>query len=145
MIAYELRSAVRGIELASPRPADGETAVQVRRDTLVILSFNMQTLSRGSATYDGLKIPSTPSVRQHGSEAGRNVLHLQIRILDAITKVPYKTQCHQCKDREGDMGAFPDFRAKSNIALPLMNGRVPIAFTLACCTNYREPRDSEYW
>ena len=115
------------------------------RDILVIPSFNMRILLRGSATYDGLKIPSTPLVRQRGSEAGRNLLHLQIRILDVATKVPYKTLCHQCKDREEYTSAFPDFRAKSNIAFPLMNGRVPITFTLSCCTDYCEPQDSEVW
>ena len=137
-------SAVRGIELVSPRPADGETTVQVRRDTLVILCFNMQSLSSGSATYDGLKIPSTPSVTRRGSEAGKKLLFLQIRVLGATTKASYETLCHNCKDRAGDKDAFPDYRARSNILIP-KNGRVPVAFTLACCSKHREPQDSEYW
>ena len=123
---------------------DGGTTVQVRRDTLVTLSFNMQTLSRGSATYDGLKIPSTPSVGQRDNEAGRKLLHLQIRVLGATTKTPYKTLCHKCKDGAGDKDAFPDFCAMSDILTPQWNGRVLVAFILACCSKHREPQDSEY-
>ena len=145
MIAYERHSAVRGIELVSPRPAEGETTVQVRRDTLVILNFDMQILSRGSATYDGLKIPSTPSVNRKGCEAGKKLLHIQIRVLGATTKALYRTLCHKCKERAGDKDAFPDFRARSNIVVPQKNGRLVVAFVLACCSKHREPQDSEYW
>ena len=138
-------SAVRGIELASPRPTDGETMVQVRRDVPVVLCFNMQSLSSGSATYDGLKIPSTPSVARMGSEAGKNLLFLQIRVLGATTKASYETLCHNCKDRAGNKNAFPDYRAKSNILIPQKNGRVLVAFFLTCCSIHRGPQDSEYW
>ena len=138
-------SAVQGIELESPRPADGETTVRVRRDTCVTLSFCMQSLSSGSATYDGLKIPRTPSVRSQGNEEGKKLLHLQIRVLGATTKAPYEMLCHECKDREGDRGAFPDFRAKSNILVPQKSGRVLVAFSLACYSKHREPHDSSYW
>ncbi len=103
----------------------------------------MQSLSSGSATYDGLKIPSTPSVTRKGSEAGKKLLFLQIRVFGATTKALYETLCHKCKDRAGDKDAFPDYRARSNI-LPQKNGRVPVAFTLACCSKHREPQDSEY-
>ena len=102
-------------------------------------------LSRGSATYDGLKIPSTPSVDKHEGESGKKLLHLQIRVLGATTKTPYETLCHSCKKRVGDKDAFPDFRAKSNILVPKKNGKLFVAFKLACCSKHREPRDSEYW
>ena len=104
----------------------------------------MQSLSSGSATYDGLKIPSTPSVSRKGSEAGKRLLYLQIRVLGATTKALYETLCHKCKDRAGDKDAFPDFRAKSNILVPQKNGRLLVAFILACCSKHREPQDSEY-
>jgi hypothetical protein len=104
----------------------------------------MKSLPRGSATYDGLKIPSTPSVRRHDSEAGKNLLHLQIRVLGATTKAPYETLCDECKDRDGNRGAFPDFRAKSNILVPNKSGKVLVAFFLACYSKHRE-HDSEYW
>ena len=116
--------------------------VEVRRDTLVILSFNIQILSSGSATYDGLKIPSTPSVKRKGYESEKNLLHLQIRALGATTEAPYKTPC---KNTAGDNDAFPDFRAKSNILVPQKNGKLLVAFILACCSKHREPQDSEYW
>ena len=134
----EPRSAVQGIELESPRPADGETMVQVRRDSCVTLSLEL-------ATYDGLKIPSTHSVRSQGNEAGMKLLRLKIRVLGATTKAPYRTLCHECKKREGDKRAFPDFRAKSNILVPQKNGRVPVSFFLSCHSKHREPNDSEYW
>jgi len=105
----------------------------------------MKTLSSGSATYDGLKIPSTPSVNRKGSEEGKKLLFLQIRVLGATTKAPYDTLCHNCKDRAGDKDAFPDYRAKSNILTPQKNGRVLVAFILACCSKHRSPQDSEYW
>ena len=119
--------------------------VQVRRDTLVTLSFNMEILSRGSATYDGLKIPKTPSVNKEECESGKKLLHLQIRVLGATTKVLYNTLCHKCKHWVGDKDAFPDFRARSNIRVPQKNGKLQVAFTLACCSKHREPQDSEYW
>ena len=103
----------------------------------------MRSLSGRTATYDGLKIPSTPSVRKHGSESGKNLLHLQIRVLGATTKAPYDTLCHDCKNRDGDKGAFPDFHAKSNVLVPRKNGKVPVALTLACCSKHRE-NDSGY-
>ena len=105
----------------------------------------MKILSMGSATYDGLKIPSTPSVRSEGSEEGKNLLSLQIRVLGATTKAPYETFCDKCKEREGDRRAFPDFRARSNIFAPQRDGRVLVSFMLFCCSNHRKPRDSEYW
>ena len=105
----------------------------------------MQSLSSGSATYDGLKVPRTPSVRSEGSEIGKKLLRLQIRVLGATTKAPYETLCDNCKEREGDRDAFPDFRAKSNVLAPQRDGRVLVSFTLACCSNHRKPRDSEYW
>ena len=105
----------------------------------------MQSLSSGSATYDGLKIPSTPSVTRMGSEMGKKLLFLQIRVLGATTKASYETLCHKCKDRAGDKDAFPDYRARSNILIAQKNGRVAVAFTLACCSKHREPQDSEYW
>ena len=105
----------------------------------------MQSLSNGSAIYDGLKIPDTPSVNRKGSEAGKKLLFLQIRVLGATSKASYQTLCHQCKDRVGDKDAFPDFRAKSNVLTPQKNGRVLVAFILACCSKHREPQDSEYW
>ena len=104
----------------------------------------MQDLSSGLATYDGLRIPSTPSVNRKGSEAGKKLLYLQIRVLGATTKASYETVCHKCKDRVGDRDAFPDFRAKSNILVPQKNGRLLVAFILACCSKHREPQDSEY-
>jgi hypothetical protein len=102
-------------------------------------------MQRSSATYDGLKIPSAPSVMNHSSEEGKKLLHLQIRVLGATTKVPYDTLCHGCKDREGNRDAFPDFRARSNILVPEKNNRVTVAFTLACDSKHRKPHDSEYW
>jgi len=91
MIPYEPHSAEREIELASPRPAKGETTrVVVRRDTLVILSFNKQILSRGKDTYNGLKIPKTSSVnKEEYCESGKKLLHLQVRVLGATTQAPY--------------------------------------------------------
>ena len=139
MIAYESHSAERGIEFTSPRPAEGETTVEVRRDILVILSFNKEILSRGSATYNGLKIPCTPSVDKQESESGKKLLHLQIRVLGATTETSYKTLCHKCKKRAGDKDAFPDFRATSNIVVPKKNGKLRVAFKLACCSEHREP------
>ena len=105
----------------------------------------MRDLSSGSATYDGLKIPKTPSVRSQGSEEGKKLLRLQIRVLGATSRALYETLCHECKERDGDRGAFPDFRAKSNILVPKKNGRVSVAFTLGCFSNHRKPQDSEYW
>ena len=105
----------------------------------------MRDLSSGSATYDGLKIPKTPSVRSQGSETGKKLLHFHIRVLGATTKTLYETLCHECKEREGDRDAFPDFRAKSNILVPKKNGKVSVVFTLACNSNHRKPDDSEYW
>ena len=105
----------------------------------------MKSLSIGSATYDGLKIPSTPSVRSEGSEEGKNLLHLQIRVLGATTKAPYDTLCNECKDREGNRGAFPDFRARSNILLPQKKSKVLVPFSLACYAKHRGTQDSEYW
>ena len=143
--SYECHSTVRGIELVNPRPAKGETTVQVRRDTCITLSFDMRSLSNGSDTYDGLKIPRTPSVKSHRSESEKKLLHLEIRVLGATTKNEYTTLCHMCKDREGDRDAFPDFRAKSNVLVPQKNGRLLVFFTLACCSKHRKPQDSEYW
>jgi hypothetical protein len=105
----------------------------------------MQSLSSGSATYNGLEIPKTPSVRSQCSEAGKFLLRLQIRVLGAKTKALYETLCHRCKKRDGDRDAFPDFRAKSNILVPQKDGRVLVSFTLACRSDHREPHDSEYW
>ena len=105
----------------------------------------MKILSRGSATYDGLKIPKTPSVKKAEWDSEKELLHLQIRVLGATTKAPYKALCHKCKDRDGDKDAFPDFHAKSNILVPRKNGKLLVAFTLACCSKHREPQDSEYW
>ena len=90
----------------------------MRRDTCVTLGFDMRSFLTGSDTFDGLKIPSTPSVRNNGSEMGKKLLHLRIRVLGATTKTPYDTLCHECKDREGRRDAFPDFRARSNILVP---------------------------
>ena len=107
----------------------------------------MRSLSIGSDTFDGLKIPSTPSVRNNGSETGKKLLYLQIRVLGATTMAPYETLCHECKEREGNRDAFSDFRAKSNILVPQKNGRnsrVSVAFTLACCSKHRKPNDLEY-
>lgn len=136
---------MRGIELESPRPADGETTVRTRLDTLITLGLNMQSLFSGSAPYDGLKIPKTPGVRSVSGEAGKKLLHLQIRVLGATTKTPYETLCHKCKEREGDRDAFPDFRARSCILVPQRDGRVLVSFVLACRSDHREPHDSEYW
>ena len=105
----------------------------------------MRRFSRGTATYDGLKIPKTPSVRQRGREAGRKLLHLQIRVLGATSKAPYRTLCPKCEDRNGDEEAFPDFRARSNILVPQWDGKVLVALTLACYSEHRKPHDSEYW
>ena len=140
-------STVQGIELESPRPAEGETIARVRRDTCITLGFDIQAISRRIATYDGLKIPSTPSVKNPGSEMGKKLLHLQIRVLGATTKAPYDTLCHECKNREGNKAAFPNFRSRSNILVPPRKGRstrVTVAFTLACCSKHRKPNDSEY-
>jgi len=145
MIPYERRSAERGIELVSPRPADGETTVVVRRDIRITLNFDMKILSSGSATYDGLKIPKTPSVKKAERESGKKLLHLQIRVLGATTNAPYETLCDNCKVRDGDNDAFPDFRARSNICVPQKNGKLLVAFILACCSKHRERQDSEYW
>jgi len=105
----------------------------------------MKILSRGSATYDGLKIPTTSLVKKEECESGKKLLHLQIRVLGATSKAPYKTLCHKCKDMKGDMDAFPDFHAKSNILVPQKNGRLLVVFTLTCCSRHRKPQDSEYW
>ena len=105
----------------------------------------MKILSRGSANYDGLKIPKTPSVNKEERGSGKKLLHLQIRVLGTKSKAPYGTLSHKCNDRVADKGTFPDFRAKSNILVPKKNGRLLVAFMLACCSKNREPRDSEYW
>jgi hypothetical protein len=104
----------------------------------------MQILSSNSATYNRLKIPSTPSVKRHGSEAGTQLLHLQIYVLGATTKATYNELCDKCKEREGNRGAFPDFHAPSNILVPQGNSRVVVAFTLACLSEHRD-LDPEYW
>ena len=105
----------------------------------------MQSLFSGSATYNGLKIPTTRSVKSRGSEREEKLLHLQIRVLGGKTKALYETLCDECKKREGDKGAFPDFRAKSNILVPRKNGTIPVSFFLACHSKHCEPHDSEYW
>lgn len=105
----------------------------------------MRSLSKGLGTYDGLKIPSTPSVKSHCSEDEKKLLHLEIRVLGATTRNEYETLCHVCKAREGDKGTFLDFRATSNILVPKKNGRLRVSFTLACYSKHRKPQDSEYW
>jgi hypothetical protein len=109
MISDARHSTVRGIELESPRPTEGETTVRVRRDTCINLSFDMQSLSGRTATYDGLKIPSTPSVRKHGSESGKNLLHLQIRVLGATTKAHMIHCVTNAKIGRGIRTLFPTF------------------------------------
>ena len=128
----------------------GETTVQVRRDACVNLSFDMQSLSRGLVPYDGLKIPSTPSVRNHDSDVGKQLLHLKIRVLGAVTKAPYDTLCDNCKTRMGNRsdGLLLDFHARSNILVPQKNGRsnkILVLFIIACDSKHRKPNDSEYW
>ena len=104
----------------------------------------MQSLSRGLAAYDGLKIPNMPSVRNQASEAGKKLLRLQIRVLGTTTKAPYDALCHKCEEREGNRDAFPDFRARSNVLVPHKNNRVLLAFTLACYSKRRKSPNSEY-
>ena len=145
-----LHSTLRGIELESPRPVEGETIVQVRRDTCVTISFDIPSILRMSATYDGLKLPSTPSVRNHGNEGGKKLLYLQIHVLGATSRTLYKAVCYSCKTRAGNRrDGLPllDFHARSNILVPQENGRnskVLVAFTLACYSKHRRPNDSEY-
>ena len=104
----------------------------------------MQSLSSGSATYDGLKIPRTRSVKSRGSVEGKKLLRLQIRVLGATTRSRYETLCDDCNKREGDKGTFPDFRAQSNIRVPQKDGKLFVAFFLACHSKHRGPKDSEY-
>ena len=141
MIPHVLHSDVRGIELESPRPAEGGTTVQVRRATCVTLSFDMRSLSGGLAAYDGLKIPNTASVKNQASEAGKKVLRLQIRVLGTTTKAPYDALCHECNEREGNRDTFPDFRARSNILVPQKNNTMLVTFTLACYSKHRKPHN----
>ena len=103
-----------------------------------------QSLSRALATYDGLKIPNTPSVRNQASEAGKKLLRLQIHVLGTTTKAPYDALFHECKEREGNRDAFPDFRARGNVLVPQKNSSVFVALTLACYSKRRKPHDSEY-
>ena len=105
----------------------------------------MQRFSRGTATYDGLKILKTPSVRQHRCEAGRKLLHLQIQVLGVTSKAPYRTLCTKCEDRNGDEDAFPDFHARSNILVPQWDSKVLVILTLACYSKHCKPHNSEYW
>jgi hypothetical protein len=90
----------------------------MRRETYVTLSFDMRNLSGSLATCDGLKTPSTPSVRNHDKDVAKRLLHLQIRVLGATTKAPYDMTCHDCKARVGNRhDGLPslDFQAKSNM------------------------------
>jgi hypothetical protein len=143
-------STVRGIELERPRPAEGETIVRMRRETHIVLNFDMHSLSRELGAYVGLKIPSTPSVKNHDSEAGKKLLYLHIRVLGATTRTTYEALCRRCKDRVGNRHTeppFPDFHAKSDILVPQKSGGnniVLVAFTLACYSKDRKPNDSEY-
>jgi hypothetical protein len=128
---------------------EGETTVRMRRDTCVNLIFDMQSLLEESATYDGLKIPSTPSVKNLDHGRGKKLLHLQIRVLGATTRVTYNTLCQDCKARVGNKNdGLPllDFHARSNILIPRRNGRserVRVSFSFACYSKDRKP-DLEY-
>jgi hypothetical protein len=118
----------------------------MRRDTQVKLIFKMQSLLGESATYDGLKIPSTPSVKNHDDERGKKLLYLQIRVLGATTKATYNTLCQDCKSRVGNKNdgvPLLDFHATSNILIPQRSGRVRVALTFACYSKHRAP-DLEY-
>lgn len=119
--------------------------MRVWGDTCITLSFDIQGFSTGSTTYDGLKIPFTRSVGHRGSKAGKKLLNLQIRVLGSTTKTPYEVLCHECKDKNEDGDAFPDYRARSNILIPRKNGKVFVAFTPACHSKHRKSHDSDYW
>jgi hypothetical protein len=109
----------------------------------------MQSLLGELSHYDGLKIPSTPSVKNHGDERGKKLLHLQIRVLGATTRATYDTLCQDCKSRVGNKNdGLPllDFHARSNTLTPQRNGsseRTRVSFTLFCYSKHRKP-DLEY-
>ena len=150
MIPNVSYSTVRGIKLEIPRPAEGEAIVRVRRDTRVTLSFDIQSLLGRSSIYDGLKIPITPSVKNHDSDVGKKLLHLKIRVLCAVTKAPYDTLCDSCKTRMGNRSdGLPllDFHARDNILVPQKNGgsnKILVPFIIACDSKHRKPNDLEY-
>ena len=102
----------------------------------------MRNLSTGSGTYDGLKIPRTPSVKRRCREDEKKLLHLELRVLGATTKNRYETLCHTCKDREGDKDAFPDFRAKNDILVAKEDDRILVSFALACYLLFQAPQAS---
>jgi hypothetical protein len=135
------------ITLIKPRPSEGETRIQVRRETHIALEIIFGQLPKElPAGCNGIKILPTGSVKNYADTNGKTLLEFRIRVYGATTKQLYETVCTSCQDREGKKKGTPsliDFCAKQDIIEP-KDGKVRVEFQFCCYAKDHRSGDTDY-
>ena len=135
------------VALIGPRPQTNESVIILRRETHVTLDINFDQISRQPfASYSGIKIPATESVKNYIDTTGRSLLELRIHLYGATTRRRYESVCASCEKRyekEAGIPSLIDFKTESDIITP-KDGKIRIEFIFSCHPKDHQKGDGEY-
>lgn len=134
--------------LIEPLPLAGETVIRLRRETHVTLDIIFGLLpNQPPVGFNGIKIPATRSVRNHGDLTGKTLLEFCIRLYGATTNQCYEAVCATCEKREGTLWKGPasliNFHAQHDI-IELRDGKIRVKFNFSCYPKCHQAGDSGY-
>ena len=134
--------------LIKPLPVKAwKNVIRLRRDSHFALELVLAHLPMGSLEgCDGIKIPSTASVKNFADTTGRTLLEFRIRLYGATTKTLYEFVCENCHKREGKRRGIPsliDFKAEYDIIEP-KDGKIRVEFSFCCYPKCHKLGDTEY-
>ena len=134
--------------LIEPLPLAGETVIRLRPETHVALDIIFELLpNRPPVGFNGIKIPATRSVRNHGDLTGKTLLEFYIRLYGATTNQRYEAVCVTCEKRERTLwkgtASLIDFHAQCDI-IELRDGEIRVKFNFSCYPKCHQAGDSGY-
>ena len=136
------------IALIEPLPLAGEIVIRLHPETCVALDIIFELLPNWPPVgCNGIRIPVTRSVRNHGDLAGKTLLECCIRLYGATTNQRYEAVCATCEKREGILRRGPasliDFHAQCDI-IELRDGKMRVKFNFSCYPECHQAGDSGY-
>jgi len=107
-------------------------------DTSVVLELDFTPGPDYVLAFDALKIPMSNSVKYAGDRRGRQLLSLQVLLMDTLTDMfrpvgEWGDECDQEKvDEKNESPPLVDFQSEHSI-IDLHHGKAVVRFKLPCC------------
>jgi hypothetical protein len=135
------------IRFIQPLPPAGKSVATFHPDNHLALDIILEHLPRKPpAGCNGIKVPTTTSVRNPADTTGKTLLDFRIHLYGATTQRFYESACASCQRQEEKWKETPDlidYKTESDM-IESRDGKIRVEFIICCYPKDHRLGDTEY-